>query len=113
MMTPTLSHSFSTREKMCVDKRMLLPIALSSSKKSVTTFAVRTSSPLVGSSKMTTAGSCTMEMTRDTFCSIPVERSRTFTSAKRSMPKRSNSSALRAASAPFSTPCMAPKKSKR
>ena len=113
MMMPTLSQSFSTSEKICVERMMLLPIALSSSKKSVTTFAVSTSSPLVGSSKMTTSGSCTMAMTSETFCFMPVERSFTLTSANLSMPKRANSSFLRAASFALSMPCIAPKKSKR
>ena len=95
MMMPTRSHTFSTRLKIWVDRSTVLPSAASSSKKSVTVFAVSTSRPFVGSSKMMTSGSCTSDTASDVFCFMPVDRSATFVWAKRSMPKRSNNARLR------------------
>ena len=82
MTTPTRSHTFSTRPKMCVDRSTVLPCARSSSKKSVTVLAVSTSRPLVGSSKMMTEGSCTTDTAKETFCFMPVDRSATFVCSK-------------------------------
>ena len=113
MTTPTRSHTFSTRLKIWVDKRTVLPSAASSSKKSVTVLAVSTSKPFVGSSKMMTRGSCTSEMASDAFCFMPVDRSATFVCAKRSMPKRANSRRLRSSRTGASTWCSSEKKSNR
>ncbi len=113
MMMPARSHTFSTRLNMCVDKRMVLPWPFSSTKKSVTTFAVSTSRPFVGSSKMMTSGSCTSDTASDVFCFMPVDRSATFVCANRSMPKRPNSALLRSSRTAGSTWCSSEKKSNR
>ena len=75
--------------------------------------AVSTSKPLVGSSKMMTSGSCTSDITRLSFCFMPVLRLATFTSANLSMPKRLNMRSLRTAVVLGSTPCSWLKKSNR
>ena len=57
-----------------------------------------------GSSKIIISGLCTMEMTSEIFCFIPVDISATLTSANLSIPNFSNSSFLRCAACSSPTP---------
>ena len=88
---------------------MLFPCPFNSARKSVTTLAVNTSNPFVGSSNTITSGSCMIEITSDTFCFMPVDKSPTFTSAKRSIPNFSNNSRRLFCITSSDNPCNLPK----
>ena len=71
-MIATRSHSFSTSRMMCVENRIVLPRPRSPRCSRSTARCTSTSSPAVGSSKISTGGSWTIARAIDTFCFMPV-----------------------------------------
>ena len=71
-MIATRSQSFSTSRMMCVENRIVLPRPRSCLMLFSTARCTSTSSPAVGSSKISTGGSLTSARAIDTFCFMPV-----------------------------------------
>ncbi len=74
---------------MCVEKKTVRPAFASSAMMSRTSFRPIGSSPLIGSSRMSSSGSCTSAAASPTRWSIPFESARTARSIACPIPTRS------------------------
>ena len=107
--TATRSQSLSTSLMMWVEKMMHLPTSRQRSMNCNIVLAMRISSPSVGSSKITTGGSWTIDRAIATFCFMPVDSFSQRMSANSSMSKSARSSSTRAFSRSPASPWSRPK----
>ncbi len=106
------SQSFSASLMMWVEKRIVFPSSRSSRMIRCISRAFITSSPTVGSSKISTGGSWATVRAIDTFCFIPVESFSTRASSYSPIPKRSTRASTLRGTRSAGWPLMRAKKSR-